>query len=120
MKKAIVFYKLGGHKIVDVPEDLHNDWIYRQINVDWMEIVRPRKLPAGFVMIVDEEGRLKPNVRNSAGCFLYDTPAHGQPIMGDILILKEVDGFDGFELDGMSDEEVSKILSLVMEKVIMA
>lgn len=59
-----------------------------------IEIVHPAGLPDPFVMVVNEEGLLHGLQINAIGCILYGTLEHGQPIVGNIVIMKEgfVDG----------------------------
>lgn len=76
----------------------------------YIEHVHPKHLPEPYCMIVDEEGLLKEQpVLNLVGSVLYGTPEHGQPIVGDVVIMK--DGFDNGEPDivGLSDEDVSRL-----------
>ena len=73
----------------------------------YIEIVHPRRLEFPYCMIVNEEGLLRGLPLNPYGSYLYGTEAHGNPIVGDIVILKE--GFVNGEPDlvGLSDEECS-------------
>lgn len=69
---------------------------------------RPSGTPGICVsMLIDEEGRLKPNRINLIGSYLYETDKHGQPIVGNILLIGEVMGNDGIEFCGISDENFS-------------
>ena len=56
----------------------------------WIEVVHPK--------VVNEEGLLHGLPLNLFGCILYDTVRHGNPIVGDIVILKE-----GFTTPGERD-----------------
>lgn len=82
----------------------------------WIEIVRPGGLKSPYVMVVNEEGLIKGLPINIAGSILYGTPAHGSPIVGNIVIMKEGWTDEGKDLLGLSDEEVvtltSKLVSL--------
>lgn len=64
----------------------------------WIEVVHPKLLPAPYYMIVNEEGLLLGLPLNLFGCILYDTVRHGNPIVGNIVILKE-----GFTTPGERD-----------------
>ena len=55
----------------------------------WIEVVHPKGLPDPFCMVVNEEGLLHGLPINLFGCILYDTVRHGNPIVGNIVILKE-------------------------------
>ena len=82
----------------------------------WIEIVRPGGLKSPYVMVVNEEGLIKELPINIAGSILYGTPAHGSPIVGNIVIMKEGWTDEGKDLLGLSDEEVvtltNKLVSL--------
>ena len=116
MKKAIVFP--AGHGIpyvIEAPDGFDWDlsWVAKQLGCEWIEIVRPRRLPEGFIMLVDEEGLLKPNELNPVGSWFYQTDKHGEPIVGNVMIVKEVPGDEGPEIDGMSEEDVQDIFNLI-------
>lgn len=64
----------------------------------WIEIVHPKQLPVPYCMIVNEEGLLLGLPLNLFGSILYGTARHGNPIVGDIVILKE-----GFTATGERD-----------------
>lgn len=64
----------------------------------YIEVVHPMGLEFPCVMIVNEEGLLKGLKKNTFGCFLYGTRTHGQPITGNIVIMKE-----GLNDDGEQD-----------------
>lgn len=82
----------------------------------WIEIVRPGGLKSPYVMVVNEEGLIKELPINIAGSILYGTPAHGSPIVGNIVIMKEGWTDEGKDLLGLSDEDVvtltNKLVSL--------
>ena len=58
-------------------------------------------------MLIDEEGRLKPNKANLIGSYLYEFDKHGCPIVGNILFIGEKMGDDGVEFCGISEENFS-------------
>lgn len=68
----------------------------------------PVKEPGKCVsMLIDEEGRLKPNKANLIGSYLYEFDKHGCPIVGNILFIGEKMGDDGVEFCGISEENFS-------------
>lgn len=79
----------------------------------WIEHVHPMHLQEPFCMIVNEEGRLLDLPRNLVGCGLYGTQEHGQPIVGDIVLLK--DGYRDGERDivGLDDKEIALLTSKI-------
>ena len=79
----------------------------------YIEHVRPVNLKPPYCMIVNEEGRLDGLPVNLLGCFLYGSHVHGNPIVGDILILKDginehgeadIVGLDTSEITTLSNE----------------
>lgn len=106
--KAIKITTTGEITTVDFPDSQNTGVILDacRVHVDgWIEIVRPRFLysitmmPPTACMIVDEEGICKRKPINRVGTELYG--AHS--IVGDILILNEVQGDEGGELAGFED-----------------
>ena len=75
----------------------------------WIEIVRPGGLKKPYVMVVNEEGLIKGLSANLTGCLLYGTSAHGSPIVGNIVIMKEGWTDEGMDLLGLADEEITVI-----------
>ena len=118
MDKAIVIKTDGSINIVDVPEDAGWEWMRSQINCEWIEFTHPRRLAEGYTMIVDEEGLLKDWELNVHGSWLYQTDIHGQPIAGDVLIMKEEYGDDGLECRGMTQDEADALVAILTEAVI--
>lgn len=55
----------------------------------YIEIVRPRGMESPLCFICDEEGLLKDKDINVFASFLYGTIDHGNPIVGDIVIMQE-------------------------------
>ena len=81
---------------------------------------RPTKIPGQCVsMLIDEEGRLKENVPNLIGSYLYKTDEHGNPIMGNILFVGEEWTGDGIDFCGI-EEETFKLLELELNNMIYA
>lgn len=71
----------------------------------YIEIVRPKRLNPPYCMVVNEEGLLLDLPLNLYGSYLYCTELHGNPIVGDIVILKEGWIHGERDFDGLSDEE---------------
>lgn len=78
----------------------------------------PSKIPGQCVsMLIDEEGRLKENVPNLIGSYLYRSEQHGRPIMGNILFVGEEWGGDGIDFCGIEDS-VFELLELELNNLI--
>lgn len=77
------------------------------------EHVRPVNLKPPYCMIVNEDGISQGLPVNLLGCFLYGSHVHGNPIVGDVLILKDgvnehgeadIVGLDNSETTTLSNE----------------
>jgi hypothetical protein len=81
----------------------------------WIETVRPRGLDRPYMMLVNEEGLLHDLPFNVVGSFLYQTHIHGQPIAGNIILMK--DGYRDGERDivGLEEDEAEKLLGMVLK-----
>lgn len=80
-----------------------------------IEVVHPRELRVPLNMIVNEEGRLEGLPQNALGSFLYGTPIHGEPIVGNIIILQE--GFVNGERDiiGLDDDLARNMIDQISD-----
>lgn len=61
------------------------------IGCDWIELVEAEALAKdGLLMLIDEEGKLKPGgaLINATASALYGTERHGDPIMGNAVIVQ--------------------------------
>ena len=83
----------------------------------WIEVVHPKLLPAPYCMIVNEEGRLLDLPLNYVGSYFYGTDQHGEPIVGNIVIMK--DGYRGGEPDivGLNDVEAEQIKDVIIDLI---
>lgn len=102
---------LSAIEKIELPEDHDYKWYSKQIGCEWIEIVRP--VGYNYVLIVDEEGRLKPNRINPIASMMYGTPKHGEPIVGTCLLMKEgiVDGEP--DLVGLTEEEITTVMPVL-------
>ena len=75
----------------------------------YIEHVKPARLRHPYCMIVNEEGRLLDLPLNYVGSYFYGTDQHGEPIVGNIVVMK--DGFRDGEPDivGLDDSEVEQV-----------
>lgn len=104
MGKMIKITRRGEVGILDYPEGKGTKPLCRELGCDLVERVRPKRLysclrvsnkldpskPGEVVcMLVDEEGRLKPNTPNLIASWMYETDLHRQPIVGDVLLVGE-------------------------------
>lgn len=110
MKYAVKLNVNGTADIILVPDRKDWKWYSRQIGCEWIENVYPRGLEEPYMMIVDEEGLFKERpVVNFFASWLYETHKHGQPIVGDALIMKQIITDDGPDIGGMEKDEAEAI-----------
>lgn len=121
MSKAIKLSTDGTISLLDVPEERDFHWFAQQIGCDYIEIVYPRDLEEGYQMIVDEEGLYKETPRlNFIGAWLYGMQDHGNPIVGDALIMKTAYTEDGIDTDGLPEDEAEKLAGNLREMLLPA
>ena len=93
-----------------------NSPLYKSIGevVDgYIEVVHPRGLDEPLNMIVNEEGLIKRLPFNPVGSLFYKTHEHGNPIVGNIILMQ--DGFINGEPDivGIDEDYIDNILEQV-------
>lgn len=99
--------------VLDLPEGFTLGWIAEQIGAEWAEIVRPARM-TDYVMIVDEEGKLKDNMYvNTVGSWLYEADRHGDVILGNCIFMKEEMGPEGPTLAGIEDVQAESLKGLL-------
>lgn len=83
----------------------------------YIEHVKPARLRHPYCMIVNEEGRLLDLPLNYVGSYFCGTDQHGEPIVGNIVIMK--DGYRGGEPDivGLNDVEAEQIKDVIIDLI---
>lgn len=83
----------------------------------YIEHVKPARLRHPYCMIVNEERRLLDLPLNYVGSYFYGTDQHGEPIVGNIVIMK--DGYRGGEPDivGLNDVEAEQIKDVIIDLI---
>lgn len=121
MKKMVLITTKNEVQVIDYPAAKPGDYMeemrgfYKAINCDCIEEVHARFMSRfindcrGLVMVVDEEGIIAGKQVNIIGSVFYGTPIHGNPIVGDILIMREEMTFDGPALAGLEEERAEAI-----------
>ena len=89
--------------------DAPNYGVIKKAVDGWYERVHPVGLERPYCMMVNDDGLLRGLPLNLIDSILYGTPQHGQPIVGDIIFLK--DGYCGGEPDvvGMTTDEAQRL-----------
>lgn len=108
-QKACIYLSTHSFEPQIVPvqgEDIM-DTVRKMIGCEWIEVVHPRRLSEQYAVLVDEEGLLKASpVFNEIASYLYEIEQHGQPIVGDAVIVRVVyDPEAGAGLEWLSPEE---------------
>ena len=104
------------YSVIDAPYNIDWRWYTKNIHSDWMEIVRPEKLPRGYALICDEEGLMNDKPINPFASWLYGFEKHGQPIVGDILIVKEEFTDEGVDLAPIPEGDALKLIVDLLER----
>lgn len=103
--------RLNTDSSVEIIEINNTDFdaLAKLIDCDWIQIVRPRN--SKYVLVVDEEGKLKENSINPHASVMYGYLKHKEPIVGKALLMREVLTENGYELTGLEDaKEIKDIL----------
>lgn len=109
--KGLVFDTENRMQFKDFGEPLL-DSLQKEVG-GYIEVVHPKYLPEGFCLVVDDEGLLKGSAINNIASAIYGTLEHGQPIVGNAVILREgvVDGERDF-VSLTDDDEIGLRLLL--------
>lgn len=90
--------------------------LYKTVGGD-IEIVHPCRLPHPYCMLVNEDGKMIDLPINVIGSRLYGYAFHGDPIVGDIVLMQE--GMRNGELDivGLTDANIDFLFNLLQDEV---
>lgn len=113
--KGIVITPDDEVRVQDFGEPLHKT--VGALWDDWIEIVHPRYLEKPYVLIVDEERRLKDTPINLVGSIWNGVFEHGEHIKGTVVVMK--DGPGGLcepDIVGLSDWDIEWLTALINEQ----
>lgn len=85
--KGVVFTTDGKMFVKEFTRPLYKS--VSDVVEGWIEVVHPRGLEDPFCFICNEEGLLRDLPLNAMGSLWYGTLQHGQPIVGNIVVMKE-------------------------------
>lgn len=114
MKFALKLDTEGEIHVIEFPAVKGHEWYAEQIGCEWIEIVHPRGWK--YTLVVDEEGLLNEKEVNPYASMMYGIFEHGEPIVGDALLMKEGIVNGEHDLVGLSAEEVNEAIDTIMEK----
>ena len=111
--KAIKLYASGTVRAIDIPPFSSWEWFEKQIDCDIIETVHPRNFPE-WTLLIDGNGLLKNNLPlNVLASVMYGTHTHGSPIVGDVLLLKNVITNFGYDTVGLENEDIEKAYEML-------
>lgn len=116
MKQVIRCRVNGEVETIDLPDIRQWEWYSEQIDVRIVQHVRGVNLKHPYAFLCDEEGLLKkhPTV-NFIGSYFYGTQDHGEPIVGDILIVKDIQTAEGYDFGGLEPGEADIMANWMVE-----
>lgn len=117
MNKHVVICRTDGTvEDMTMTEQHRADWYAKQIGADLVQAVYPNGLKDPYMFLCDEEGLLKEKpMINFLGSWMYETQDHGQPIVGDIIIVKQVMTDEGPDFDGMPESEADVLAEWLLD-----
>lgn len=76
------------------------------------EHVLPWGLRQPFCLLIDEEGRVREDTPeiNWIASFWYGANVHGEPILGDVVIMKDAITSQGPDIVGLTEEETKDVI----------
>ena len=111
--KGVVFTTDGKMFVKEFTQPLYKS--VSDVVEGWIEVVHPRGLEDPFCFICNEEGLLRDLPLNAMGSLWYGTLQHGQPIVGNIVVMKEVWTDEGYDLMGLEDDEIHRIKAMASD-----
>lgn len=85
----------------------------KAIDCACIEVVHPIMLQAPFLMICDDSGLIDGKPMNNVASYFYGSHMHGQVIAGDVAFAKEVSIEGGLDVYGLTETEVSYLLTVM-------
>ena len=119
--KLYIKLPAGSSQIEVIEQNMDSDYDFwrKQIGCRMIEIVQPVGLPEDYCMIVDEEGLLKePVVLSPIASVLYGVKEHGNPIVGNVLIAKNVFEPDGIDTAPLSKADVKRLIEHINGEIL--
>ena len=112
---AVVIRTNGEITVEDLKEPLHK--ATRPILGGLIEVVRPYLLPHPYRMLVNESALLLELPINLIGSYLYGSAFHGNPIVGNIIIMKEavINEWGEHDIVGLEEQEAHNICNYFKE-----
>lgn len=95
------------------------DFCYRVIGCNTIDIVAPQNLDDKYCMVVDDEGLCADQPRlNAFASYLYGAHVHGQPIVGNAVLMKNHRDDDGVSTIWLDKAEASALAASIGNSVL--
>ena len=90
--------------------------LYDAIGCETVQVIGSDLLPEGYIIVIDEDGKCKERpVLNPLASYLYGTPDHGDPIVGNAIIMKTGPDENGeMDMAWLTESEASEIEKLIL------
>ena len=116
--KGIVISTANTIQTTEIPENGHRLYdLVRDAVGGYMENVYPMRLDRNLIMVVNEEGLLMGLPINPVASYLYGMDIHGQPIVGNVIILKKGYFEDEPDIVGIPDDEAETIIETLNKTI---
>jgi len=90
------------------------DFCEKEIGCDVIEIVHPTRLRAPYAIVIDDCGSVHELPVNPIASWLYGMDAHGCPILGPALLVKDVMTDSGPDVTLLDADDVKIVAELLM------
>ena len=116
--KGIVISTANTIQTTEIPENGHPLYdLVRGAVGGYIENVYPMRLDRNLIMVVNEEGLLMGLPINPVASYLYGMDIHGQPIVGNVIILKKGYFEDEPDIVGIPDDEAETIIETLNKTI---
>lgn len=117
--KAIKLYTHGMIRLIDLEEDKYKynfQAMQKAIDKDctMIDIVHAVNLPEPYCLVVDDESLLKGTpTLNLVASYLYGAESYGQPLCGNVLIMKDEYTPEGIDTVGLTEGDEIHLIELL-------
>lgn len=121
--KAIKLFASGLVEVTTLPEAEHTfERMQKAIGCDLVDIQScALEQLKDYCLVFDEEFLLKEKpVINPVASYFYGLQHHGQPLCGNVLIMKDKFTDEGLETTGLDDDDIDFLLQVLTDSFIPA
>lgn len=122
--KAIKLLTDCSAKLVELPKRAYNyQSMQAEIGCDMVEIVgcALNELGEKYCLVCDEEFLLKGRpIINPVASYFYGLQNHGQPLCGDVLVMKNDFTPDGIDTVGLDRDDIEFVTDVIVKSLVPA